>query len=449
MKTSNDNILSGPITKTLILMTFPVILMNVTQSLYGLVDMAILKSYYNDTIVGAVGTSGILMVLCSNMLTGVAAGASVVVAKHLGAKNNHAANRASMTSLVFTTISSILFLIVGVIFAEKFLMMTNCPETILPYATKYFKLYFIGVPLTAIASTLLSVIRATGDTKTPFYFSLISGGVKIIALYIFTAFFDMNVIGAGLSSIIANFSTSVLSLVVLMKKDSMIKLDFSHIVFDMKEFKSMLYIGIPTGLQTSLYSFANVVISSAVNTFGADATTGVSIANQFDGIMYQIIHAPSLAVIPFVSQNVGAKNFDRVKKAFLSSTLITIVIGAGLGTLSAIFSGELSATMTKSPEVIAYSMQKMVIISSTYFICGINEVLSGVLRGIGKPIPPTVCTLIYMCLLRLLWVYAIFPLFPNLTFLYTVWPLGWVLSIITLLFIYFPTIKRLQNQKSY
>ena len=190
---------------------------------------------------------------------------------------------------------------------------------------------------------------------------------------------------------------------------------------------------------------ANSVIAAAVNSFGPDATTGISIANQFDGILYQVANAPSLAVIPYVAQNVGAGNFKRVKEAIGKAVVVTVIFGATLGALSAIFSGQLSSIMSKTPEVIKYSQQKMIIVSSTYFICGINEVMSGALRGLDRTIVPTVSTFIFMCVLRFIWVYLIFPLCPNLTFLYLVWPIGWICCIATALSFYFPTLKKLQK----
>ena len=192
---------------------------------------------------------------------------------------------------------------------------------------------------------------------------------------------------------------------------------------------------------------ANVIIMSVVNSFGENATTGISIANQFDGILYQIIKAPSFATMPYVAQNIGAKNIKRVKQTIVRAVLITTAFGGFFGSLSAIFSGSLSSVMSSTPEVIAYSQQKMIIISSTYFICGINEIMGDVLKGMGKPILPTVATMIYMCAFRFVWVYLIYPLLPqNLTFLYLVWPTGWILSIITLLITYFPAISKLQKQ---
>jgi len=260
------------------------------------------------------------------------------------------------------------------------------------------------------------------------------------------AVLGMDVEGVGFATLVSTIVMFVLGFMALIKSRDIISVQFKQLKFDLKELKDILFVGVPAGLQGSLYALANVVITTAVNSFGADATTGISIANQFDGILYQISYAPSLAATPFVAQNIGSGNIKRVKKTVIRAMLITVAFGATFGMLSAIFSEQLSALMSSSSAVIAYSKQKMIIISSTYFICGINDVMGSVLRGMGKPVIPTISTLVYMCLFRFLWVYAIFPLYPNLTFLYTVWPVGWILSIITQLIFYFPTISKLQKQ---
>jgi Na+-driven multidrug efflux pump len=204
----------------------------------------------------------------------------------------------------------------------------------------------------------------------------------------------------------------------------------------------ILHIGVPAGMQQALYSIANVIITATVNKLGPSATTGMSIANNFDGILYQISYSPALAVMPYVSQNIGGKNIHRATRAVLFGILITTALGATFGALSAIFSAQLSSIMSDSPEVIAFSQQKMVIISSTYFICGINEILGAGLRGMGKPTVPAVATFLFMCVTRFLWVWFVFPFCPNLTFLYLVWPVSWVLSIVFLLPFYIKNVRK-------
>lgn len=446
MKMKNVDMLSGSITKGLLSMSVPIMIMNVMQSIFTIIDMTALKHFSSDSSVGAIGVCGTLITLVTSLLVGVASGANVVVAKRIGQGDKEDTNKAAMTAILTAIVGGLLLMIIGVTFAESFLKMTNCPESLLPKATSYFRIYFLGVPILMFYNFCASILRAIGDTKKPMIFIILAGFLKVVFTILFLMFTDMTVEGVAIATIISQLVASVLAFITILRNNDIIQLNFKKMRFYGKELKEMLFLGIPTGIQHALYSLANVVIVTAVNGFGANASTGLSIANQFDGILYQVSVAPSLAVMPYIAQNAGAGNIKRVKKIILRAILITVAFGASLGSLSAIFSGELSSIMSSNPEVIAYSKQKMIIISSTYFICGINEVMGGILKGLGKPIIPTISTLIFMCLIRFPWVYFVFPLYPTLTFLYLIWPIGWILSIITQLFAYFPAISKLQKQ---
>ena len=282
-------------------------------------------------------------------------------------------------------------------------------------------------------------------------FLTLGGVLKVVFNFIFVAGLNMTVDGVAFATIISWTISAALAIVALIKNNSIAKINFKKLRFYKRELKEILTIGVPAGLQQALYSLANVIISSTVNTFGDYATTGISIANTFDGILYQIAVAPSLAVMPYVSQNVGCGNIKRAKQAVSKGVMITVLLGATFGSLSAIFSGQLSSIMASNPEIIKYSQQKMVIVSSTYFICGINETLGAALRGMRRPVVAMVSTMIFMCAIRFVWVYLIFNPIRNslsdpLTFLYLIWPIGWVLSIITLLCFFFPTVKKLEKE---
>ena len=448
MKSNHVNMLSGSITKGLLSMTIPIMIMNVMQSLFSITDMTVLRIFSDDRAVGAVGACGMLITLVTSLLIGISAGANVIIAKRIGSGDKERADRAVMTSLLLSIVGGLVLMLIGITFSETFLKMTNCPDSLLPQATKYFEIYFYGVPVLMFYNFCASILRATGDTKRPMYFLIIGGIIKLLFTIFFVTVLDVDVEGVALATIISNVTASLLAFCTLLKFQNVVRVNFKQIKFDLAELKDILYIGVPAGLQSSLYSLANVVITTAVNSFGEAATTGIAIANQFDGILYQICYAPSLAVTPYIAQNMGAGNIKRVKQTLIRAVFITTAFGATFGSLSAVFSEQLSSLLSSTPAVIAFSRQKMIIISSTYFICGINEVMGGMLRGMGKPIVPTISTLIYMCLLRFVWVYAIFPLFPNLTFLYTVWPVGWILSIITLLVAYFITMSKLEAKKA-
>ncbi len=447
MKKSNVNMLSGSIVKGLLALSIPIMIMNVMQVVFNAIDLAALRYLTNDNYsVGAVGAGSSLTGITINFLVGISTGANVVVAKLIGSKDKERSDRAVMTAILLALVGGITLMIIGVTFAETLLKMINCPDLLLPKATIYFRLYCLSIPPLMLYNFSASVLRAIGNTKKPMYFLILGGIIKVVFTVLLISLFDWTVEGVGIATIIANVTTSALAFRTLLKSKEYITIDFKNIRFDLKELREILHIGVPAGLQSTLYAFANVVIVTAVNGFGEDATTGVSIANQFDGILYQMVLAPAYAAAPYIAQNVGAGNIKRVKKAIVRAIYVTIAFGATFGFLSAFFSRELSSLMSSSPSIIEFSRQKMIIISSTYFICGINEVMSGVLRGIGKPILPTIFAFLFLFVLRLIWVYAIFPLFPNLTFLYTVWPAGWTLSIICAVVAFFIALPKVQER---
>lgn len=444
MRTKDVDMLSGSIVKGLLALCVPVMIMNVLQAMFNIIDMTILKSFDSDGMaVGAVGVCGTLITMITNLLTGTSAGFNVIVARYIGKKDPEHTKRAIGASFAFSIVSGLALGAVGIIFAEQFLNFVNCPEALFSRALLYFRLYFAGAPLLMITTFCASILRACGKSNRVMTISITNGVVKVITTYLLVAVFRMGITGVALATLLAWVVYAVMGLASLLRNQSAAKLYWNSVRFYRPELPQILRIGVPTGVQMFLYSTANVIIVSAVNSFGPQAATGVSIANNFDNILYQICHATSLAVMPYVSQNIGAGNVKRATRCVLEGILLTAGIGIVFGSLSAIFSSQLSSIMSDDPVVIDYSRQKMIIISSTYFICGIMEILNAALRAMGKPTFPTVTTLIFMCGLRFIWVYFVFPLQPNLTFLYLVWPIGWIASIICALAVYFPTKRKL------
>ena len=447
MKKKDVNMLSGSITKGLMAISIPVMVMNVVQSMFSILDMTILKTYDTDGMaVGAVGACGSLISLITGLVIGIAAGANVVVAGYIGGRNQKSANRAVGSAIAFSALAGVVLAMLGIGCAGVFLRWTNCPEVLLQRAIVYFRLYFSGVPLLMIYNFCAAILRSTGDSKRPMVYLIAGSIVKVAVSFLLVGVWNLGIVGVAVSTIVGWFVTATLSVLTLIRNRDSVRLQFGNLRFYRPELARILKIGIPVGLQQGLYAIANVAISAAVNQFGPAATTGISIANNFDGILYQISIAASLAVMPYVSQNIGAHNLKRALQSVWKGVLITVALGASFGALSAIFSRQLSSIMSSDPEVIAFSRQKMMIISSTYFICGINEVFCSALRGMGKSVAPTVATLIFMFALRFAWVYLVFPLLPNLTFLYLCWPISWVLSIGTLLIVFLKQKKKLENK---
>lgn len=448
----NVNMLSGSIVGGLLALALPVIVMNVLQSLFTMIDMKVLKEFAEskdaaDIAVGAIGAVGSLITLVTSLVFGVSTGANVIIARNLGRNNKEAVNRSVGTSLMFAATGGIVLMLVGILGAEQFLIWTNCDEELLGDATLYFRMYFAGAPLLVFCNFAGAILRAKGDSSGPMLYMTIGGVAKVLFNLLAVGVLKMGLMGLSLATILSWGVSSILYARAIWKRDNPIYTERKYVRFYKTELKGMLYIGIPAGMQTALYSVANVVILTAVNGFGKEATTGLGIANTYDGIIYNIAVGAAAAVTPYMSQNIGAGNFARAKQAMVRGVWITVILGGVFGALSAIFSGPLSSVMSDNPTVIAFSQQKMIVVSSAYFICGINEIMGAALRAMKKPIAPTVATLLYMCGLRFPWVYVIFPLLPNnLSFLYLVWPIGWVLSIVTLLICYILAARKLEKE---
>lgn len=444
------NMLSGSIVKGLISISLPILVMNVGQSLFNIIDLTILKNFdASGTAVGSVGACGTLIGLVTGLLIGIATGANIVIAKYVGKGDKDAVERSVGTAMLFSVIGGLILTVVGLVFAGTFLRWMKCPESLLDGAVLYFRLYFVGVPILMVYNFSAAILRSVGDSRRPMIYLTLGGILKVVLTFVFVYFFQSSVTGVALATIFSWALSAYLGVRALLKNGGAVQLFPKHLRIYGHELREILSVGVPAGLQQSLYSIANVVITTQVNTFGAAATTGLSIANNFDGILYQVVMAPSYAVVAYVSQNVGAGNLKRAQQAILRGMGITTVMGTLFGGLSAFFSAELSSIMTADPEAVAFSCQKMVIISSTYWICGVNETIGASLRGMGRSILATVSTMVYMCFLRFVWVYLVFPFLPqDLTNLYLVWPVGWTLSFFTLLAFYFPTVKKLKARLS-
>ena len=448
MRHKNTNMLSGSITKGLVSMSIPIMIVNIMNSLFNMFDMVALRIFSNESAVGAVGACGMLVTLCTSLLVGISVGTNVIVAKRIGAGDQNRTEKAVTTSLLISVVGSFALLIIGVVFSETFLEWTNCPDELLPQATKYFEIHFYGLPFYMFYTFCASVLRAMGDTKRPMYFMILGGIIKVILTLLFITTFNMDVEGVAYATVIAHLVESSLTFFAVYKTREHFCINLKKIEFEVKAFKDILQNGIPTGIHSAMFAFMNVIISSTVNSFGKDATTGIAIASQFDVILYNICYAPSLAITPYVAQNIGANNLKRVKQTVVRGVMVTTAFGAFFGAVLMILSKPLVMAMSSSTVIIGFALQKLVITSPTYLICGIQDVFGGVFRGLGKPNIPTLVTLMCVCPLRIVWVYFIFPFFPNITFLYTVCSVEWALTSLIQFIIYLITVARMQRQNS-
>ena len=448
VKVKEIDMLSCPVTKGLFAMAFPIILMNVFQQLFNAIDMAVLGEYAGDTAVGAVGVCGVYIALFFGLVNGLATGTNIVISRCLGLRERERAERTIGTSMISGLFVGFLLLGIGVLLAHPLLLMVDCDAQLLGEATRYFRLYFCGLPACVLYLSSNSVLRARGETRLPMIYLIIGAAAKVVLNFVFVAGLGMKVDGVAYATILSNVITAVLTFRAVYKMEGSMRFYWKNMRIFRQELGQILATGIPVGVEQMLYSCANLAILAVVNGYGPDTTTGYTISLQFNNIIYNVCVCTSFAVMPFVAQNAGAGNFARVREITRKSVLLTTALGGGCGWLFAIFSRPLASLMSKSPAVIETASKQIVLISGLYFICGIAYALNAVLRGLGRPIIPTVSSMLFMFALRFLWVWFIYPLCPNIVFLYTVWPVSWVLCSITGFAFCLPTLRRLEKKPS-
>ena len=437
------DVLEGNLYSSIIRYCIPLLIMGLVQKLFNAVDVMVLGVVADDVAVASVGATSNIVNLMLDTFLGLALGARIVLARLLGAKDEARAQATASTSLILSVVLGLLSALAGFLFAPYFLEWTNCPAECVEGALIYIRLYLAGASAVLLYNFASTIIQVSGDANRPMIYMMISGSVNVVLNFVLCMVLEQKVAAVAIATLVSQMLGAALALARLARERGALRIRLRTMRWSWESFGLILKNGIPSALTTAMYPIANLQIQTQVNSFGPAATTGISIANNFDGILYQIVVAPSLAVMPYVSQNLGARSLKRAKKSVLCGIGITVAFGATIGALSAIFSGQLSSIMSSDPVVIAYSRQKMMLISGTYFICGINEVMGASMRGLGRSVVPTVATLLFQCGIRFVWVYAVFPLYPHLTFLYLIWPIGWVLSIITVTSFYLPAVKRL------
>lgn len=435
----------GKILGKLIVYSLPLVFTNVLQLLFNAADVAVLGMFVNDDAVAAVGATGALINLIIGLFVGLSVGANVLVAKFAGEQNTEAAHKTVGTSVIVSLITGLILAFVGYFFAGTFLEWMQCDPDVLDMATKYLKIYFIGMPIMMLYNFCASILRAVGDTLRPLIFLVIGGVVNIGLNLFFVVVLDKTIEGVAIATVASQGISAVLSIIVLLKSDGYGKLDLKKLKIYLPELKEMVKIGIPAGLQGCVFSISNVLIQSTINTFTKTYMTANTIASQFDGFIYTAMNAVSLATLAFVSQNLGAKKLDRVRSVVKLSVAIVTVLGLVLGGIVILFSAQLCGLMTKDPEIVKIAQLRLYILASTYFTCGIMDVLSNCMRGLGKSTTAMIVSLSGSCLFRIVWLNTVYLLNPTIEMIYIVYPISWVLTIGVYMLMYFPTLRKIEN----
>ena len=426
-------ITDGPLFVNIVRFAVPIILSGLLQTLFNMVDAAVVGRFGSPTALASVGSTASLTHLLINLFLGMSVGAGVAVAQGIGAEDHESVRRAVQTSAALSVVCGVLVAGVGVAFSPTFLRWMGSPAEILGGASTYMRIYFAGMPAIMLFNFGSSILRAMGDTKRPLYFLLCAGAVNALLNLLFVIVFHMDVAGVALATVISQCGAAALVTACLTRLPHDVRLSREGFRIDGGSLWKILRIGVPAGLQSCVFSFSNVIIQSSVNSLGAASVSANAAATNLDNFIYIAMNGISQSTTTFAGQNYGAGKLRRVRRTALDAALATVIIGCALGLVEALCGARLLRLFTTDAAVIAIAMQRIRITSTTYYWCGLMEVISGVLRGTGCSLLPMSLTLLGVCGVRLGWVFAVFPIAPSLGTLFLSYPFSWILTSFVLL----------------
>ncbi len=436
----------GPLLKQMILFALPLICTNILQLVFNTADIAVLGALVSDDAVAAVGSTTSLVNLITSLFIGLAVGVNVVVSRHLGNHDDEGVKRVAGMSILLSLIFGVVLMAIGWFGARTFLELMKSDSKVIDLSTTYLKVYFLGIPLVILYNFLAAIMRAAGDSKRPLIYLLIGGVVNVGLNVFFITVLKMTVEGVAIATVVAQGISALLCIIQLIRAKGAVSLKFKYIRFYKKDLLDVIKVGVPSGLQSSLFSLSNVLIQSTTNSFGNVAMAGISYAQQIEGYVYTAMNAVSVSIMTFISQNYGAKNYDRIRKTFIYGLCITTVVGIFLGVLSVLICKPIVALFADTPEVIDIAFDRMLIVSLPYFLCGLMEIFTYTMRGLGKSFTSMIIALVGACLLRVLWVEILFEFIPNLNMVYVSYPVSWIATCLISLFVLIPMLKKLKSQ---
>ena len=431
MQKHSRSMIQGPLLPSIISYTIPLILTGLLQLTFNAADLVIVGRFCGSVSVAAVGATGSITNLVINLFIGFSVGAGVTVAHGMGAREEEAVHRTVHTAFPTALVGGGILTVIGVIFAEDLLTMMGTPESVLPLSTIYMQIYFGGMVFNMVYNFMASILRAVGDTKSPLIFLTIAGVVNVGLNVVFVTVLHMNVAGVALATTVSQAISAVLVTVTLMRRKDASRLFLGKLRFYKVQLLKIIRIGLPAGLQSSLFAISNVMIQSSINSFGEVVMSGNAAAANLEGFVYVALNSFSQTTVNFVGQNVGARQYGRVKKTLYLCLASVMVLGLTSSILMYAFAPQLlSIYITDSAEAIASGVMRMSIVCVTYCLCGLMDTSTGALRGMGASMTPMIISVLGVCGIRLGWIFTVFqiPRFHTPWWLYISYPFSWLVT---------------------
>lgn len=426
----------GSIWKSMLFFAFPILLGNIFQQLYNTADAFIVGRFLEKNAYAAVSSSGSLIFLLVGFFTGIAVGAGVVIARYYGAKDYDKLHTAIHTTLAFGLAAGIILTVLGMTLTPQLLRLMKTDPQVLPNSVAYFRMYFAGSIAIVLYNMCVGILQAVGDSRHPLYYLILSSLINIGLDLLFVGVFGLGVWSAATATTIAQFISLGLCLYRLCHYDTVYRVQLHKIRFNFPMLRQIVHFGLPSGVQNSIIAFANVIVQSNINAFGADAMAGCGTYSKLEGFAFLPITCFTMALTTFVSQNLGAHQYDRVKRGVRFGILCSVTMAEIIGALIFLFSPALVALFQNDPPVIAIGVKQAHIEAFFYCFLAFSHCIAAIMRGAGKPTVPMFVMLAVWCVLRVSYISIVVPLAGRIEVVFSAYPLTWFTSSVIFL-IYF------------
>ena len=427
---SKTRMTEGSISKKMILFAIPLFLGNLFQQLYNTADSLIVGNFLGSNALAAVSSSGNLIFLMVGFINGIAMGAGVVIARYYGAKNREDLQKAIHTTVAFGLAAGAALTVLGMYLAPKILVLMGTPSDVLPQSVEYFRTYFAGSLGFIMYNIFVGILQSVGDSRHPLIYLIVSSCINVALDLLFIGGLGLGVGAAALATVISQFTSAILCMIHLLRTKEEYRLSIRKIRFDGRVLGEIIRNGVPSGFQNSVISIANVFVQTNINAFGKMAMAGCGSYAKIEGFAFLPVTCFTMALTTFVSQNLGAKNYHRIDQTLVRCMCIVTLIGLVLGNGAHLLGNHLLHIYSDDLEVISFGMQRLSVISVTYCLCGMMDVLAGTIRGMGYSMLPMIVSLIGACVFRIIWIFTVFRVQHTLFILYASYPISWILTIL-------------------
>ena len=419
---------SGPLLSKILIFSIPLMISGILQLLFNAADIVVVGRFTGSEAMAAVGSTSALINLIINLFVGISVGANVVVARNYGARDYDGVHGAVHTSVLTALIGGVFLIFVGIALARPLLELMGTPDNVIDQSVLYMRIYFVGMPVMMLYNFGSAILRAVGDTQRPLYFLLLAGVINVLLNLLFVIVFHMGVEGVAIPTVISQCVSATLVLLCLVKSDAVYRVNLKELHIYKEKLLQMIKIGVPAGIQSATFSISNVLIQSTINSFGSIAMAGSTAGGNIEGFVWTAMDAFTQSTLSFTGQNYGAKKFHRITKVVWYNLGLVTVVGLVLGIGAYLVGPWVLQVYSSDPEVIAYGLERMLLVCTPYALCGVMNVLVGAMRGLGSSLTPMVVSIFGVCVLRVVWIYTVFPLDPSFAMLFLSYPVTWAVT---------------------